>query len=175
MADRIDPDINSLNIEPISKTHVRSQFSCGKPQLDLYLQQHARQNNKSNISKTFVAVDEENVVQAYYTLSAASIEFEELPNNIAKNLPKYPIPAARIGKFAVNKNASRQGLGEKLLIDALQRIVNSNNQIAVKVILVDALDDDAKCFWLKFGFIELPESDLKLFLSIETIQQLFNK
>jgi len=165
--------LDSLKIEPISKAHVRNNFSCTKPQLDQYLRQHARQNNDNNISKTFVAVDTKNVVHGFYTLSAASIEFEELPKDFAKNIPKYPIPAARIGKFAVDENSSKQGIGEKLLIDALRRIENTSNDMAVKAVLVDALDESAKNFWLKYEFIELLESDLKLFLPIETIQQLF--
>ena len=171
MTDHLD----SLKIEPISKTHVRDKFSCRKPPLNQYLQRHARQNDVNNISKTFVAVDEKNVVHGFYTLSAASIEFEELPEDAAKNIPKYPIPAARIGKFAVDKNSSKQGLGGKLLIDALRRIESTSNKMVIKAVLVDALDEDAKGFWLKYEFIELPQRDLKLFLPIETIQQLFNK
>lgn len=169
MTDYLEP----LKIEPISKAHVRNKFSCGKPQLGLYLMQHARQNDENNISETFVAIDRKDVVRGYYTLSAVNIEFKELPTT--KNLPKYPMPATRIKKFAIDKNSSGQGFGEKLLINALQRIVNTNNEneIAVKAVLIDALDENAKNFWLKYGFIELPESNLKLFLPIETIQQLF--
>lgn len=165
--------INELRIEPITKEHVRKSFHCGKPQLDEYIQRHARQNDEKNISKTFVAVNDENIVVGYYALCTSSIEFEELPEEIIKQLPSYPIPAALIAKLAVDDSLRGQGLGAKLLIDALQRILAASQEIAIKAVLVDAIDDDALAFYQHFEFIELPDQDLKLFLPIETIQQLF--
>jgi len=165
--------IGGLRIEPISKTHERKTFNCGKPQLDEYLHRHARQNDEKNISKTFVAVNDENIVVGYYSLCTSSIEFEELPDEIRKQLPNYPVPAALIAKLAVDENLRGQGLGSKLLIDALQRIMSASREIGIKAVLVDAIDDEALTFYQHFEFIELPDQDLKLFLPIETIQQLF--
>lgn len=168
MTDHID----ALRVEPISKTHLRNEFSCGKPELDHYLQRFARQNDEKNIAKTFVAVDADGHVLGYYSLSTASIEFATLPEDIRLSLPAYPVPAARLARLAVDTSMKGQGLGAKLLIDALQRIVGASQEIAVKVILVDAMDEDASEFYKHFGFIELPEQDLKLFLPIETVKQL---
>jgi len=165
-------EIEVLRIEPITKEHIRKTFTCKKSSLADYLHRHARQNDKNNISKTFVAVGGENTVQGYYSLSSTSIEFEELPEDITKNTPKYPIPAGLITKLAVDKNCEGQGLGSRLLIDALQRILITSEQLAIKVILVDAIDEEAKGYYLRFGFIELPGHTLKLFLPIETINQL---
>lgn len=160
-------------IEPISREHQRDAFSCGKPQLNTYLQRYARQNDEKNIAKTFVAVGDENKVSGYYSLCTASIEFEELPEEIRKQLPAYPVPAALIAKLAVDESFRGQGLGAKLLIDALQRIMAASNEVAIKVVLVDALDDEARDFYLHYGFIMLPGQDYKLFLPIETVAQLF--
>ena len=160
-------------IQPISKSHNRNQFSCGKPLLDDYLQYFARQNDEKNRARTFVAVDEENNVVVYYSLCTASIEFEELPEALARQLPHYPIPAALIARLAVDEKFRGQGLGAKLLIDALQRIVTAANEIAIKAVLVDAMDEEARNFYQHYEFIALPGQDLKLFLPIETIQQLF--
>jgi len=165
-------EIEALRIEPITKEHIRKTFTCIKAPLADYLHRHARQNDERNISKTFVAVDNENTVQGYYSLSSTSIEFEALPEGFTKNIPKYPIPAALIAKLAIDTNYERQGLGSMLLIDALQRILITSEQLAIKVILVDAIDEDAKGYYLRFGFIELPGHGLKLFLPIETIDKL---
>jgi len=165
-------EIKALRIEPIAREHNRKTFACKKQPLADYLHRHARQNDEGNISKTFVAVDDKNTVQGYYSLSTSSIEFEALPEDHTRNIPKYPIPAALIAKLAVDTNCEGQGLGSKLLIDALQRIFITSEQLAIKVILVDAIDEEAKGYYHRFGFIELPGHDLKLFLPIETINQL---
>jgi predicted N-acetyltransferase YhbS len=164
--------INELRIEPISKAHHRADFSCTKPLFSEYLKRFARQNDERNIAKTFVAIDDNNRVYGYYSLSATSIEFEELPEELTKQLPGYPIPASLIGKLAVDSGNEGQGLGSRLLIEALQRILSISEEMAIKVVLVDAIDEEAKGFYLHFGFIELPGHDLKLFLPIETIGQL---
>ena len=169
MKDRID----ALRIEPITKAHNRKAFSCSKPELTRYLHRHARQNHENNIAKTFVAVDAENTVRGFYSLSTSDIEFEQIPEAFTKSLPGYPIPAALIGKLAVDVAYEGQGLGSRLLIDALQRLLATSEQLAIKVVLVDAIDADTKGYYLRFGFIELPGHALKLFLPIETIAQLF--
>ena len=165
--------VQALRVEQISKTHHRDEFSCGKPELDVYLQRFARQNDEKNIAKTFVAVDGDDRVLGYYSLSTASIEFATLPETLRQSLPAYPIPAARLARLAFGTSMRGQGLGARLLIDALQRILTASQEIAVKVIIVEAMDEEAREFYKHYGFIELPEQDLKLFLPIETVQRLF--
>ena len=165
--------VKALRVEPISKIHHRDEFSCGKPELDVYLQRYARQNDEKNIAKTFVAVDSEERVLGYYSLSTASIEFAALPETLRQSLPAYPVPAARLARLAADTSMRGQGLGARLLIDALQRILTASQEIAMKVILVDAMDEDASEFYKHYGFIELPDQDMKLFLPIETVKQLF--
>lgn len=164
--------IVELRIEPISKAHNRKAFICKKSPLAVYLQQHARQNDEKNIAKAYVAVDDKDTVHGYYTLSATNIEFKECPKEYSKGIPQYPIPAVLIGKLAVDENIEGQGLGSRLLIDALQRILAASEKVAVKAVIVDAIDEEAKGYYLHFGFIELPGHALKLFLPIETIDQL---
>ena len=164
--------IDALRIEPISKLHNRKEFKCKKKPLTQYLHRYARQNDENNIAKTFVAVDNDNKVLGYYSLSTSSIEFKDSPEAFAKHLPHYPIPAALIAKLAVDSNIDGQGLGARLLIEALQNILAVSEEMAIKVVLVDAIDQEAKNYYLRFGFIELPGNELKLFLPIETISQL---
>jgi len=165
--------IEGLRIEPISKSHNRQEFKCKKHSLTEYLLRHARRNDEKNISKTFVAVNNENRILAYYSLCTSSIEFEELPDNLSRKLPRYPVPAALITRLAVESSLEGHGLGPELLVDALKQILSVSKKLAIKVVLVDAIDEEAKGFYLHYGFIELPGHDLKLFLPIETIAQLF--
>lgn len=167
-------DINGLTAEPIQKHHQRTAFDCGKPDLNEYLSRFARQNDVKNIARTFVAVDDDGVVKGYYSLCSSQVEFEELPDSLSTSLPEYPVPAALIARLAVDRNSSGQGLGAKLLIDALQRVLAASTEMAVKVVIVDAKDDEARSFYEHYGFIALPGQEYKLFLPIETIQALFS-
>ena len=165
--------VASLKIEAISRQHLRDRFDCGQPSLNEYLLRYARQNDDNNIAKAFVAVDNDNQVLGYYCVSSASVEFEELPEEITKGLPRYPVPAARIGRLACDKSMQGKGLGTRLLIDALQRINATSKQLGIKAVIVDALDQDTKKFYIRYGFMELSTQELTLFLPIETTNQLF--
>lgn len=162
-----------FKLEPIKKHHRRETFDCGDPAINEFLKKFARQNDERDIAKTFVAVDAEQKVLGYYSVSAASLEFSGLPGAVAAQLPRYPVPAARIGRLAVDRSVQDSGLGARLLIDALKRIYLSSGQVAVKVVLVDALNEPARAFYEHFGFIPLPGEQFKLFLPIETMAGLF--
>ena len=164
--------VASLRIGPIDAHHDRSSFTCGDDGLDDYLQRYARQNDQKNIARAYVAVDEAHTVFGYYTLSASKVGFEVLPEKIARKLPRYPVPAALIGKLATHVSVQGGGLGARLLIDALSRIVRASDEVGIKVVLVDALSDAAKAFYKHFGFIELPDQKMTLFIPIETIKKL---
>lgn len=162
-------------IEPITKQHNRNPFDCGNAVLNEHLKKYARQNDINNLAKAFVAVDDNPLVLGYYCISTASIEFETLPDKISKGLPRYPIPAALIGKLACDQSERGKGLGARLLIDALQRIIATSEEMGIKVILVDAIDEEAKSFYQHYGFIELDDQSRKLFLPIETAAQIFQE
>ncbi len=155
-------------IEPIQTTHVRSEFDCGHPFLNQYLEQFARQNDHKALAKAFVLVParERNPVLGYYTLTSSHITFDTLPGQFRKGLPKYPIPVARIGELAVDRQHRGQGLGTDLLLDALCRITRVSEQIAIRAIVVDPIDQKATSFYLHHGFQTLPQRRA-LILSIQ--------
>lgn len=151
------------------KTHNRNDFDCGEESLNEFLKKFARQNDKRGLGKTFVLIEEgKTEVLGYYTLSSGSVTFDEVP----ENLPRYPIPVAHIGRLAVDKKTKGQGLGELLLVDALQKISKIAEQMGIFAVEVYALNESARKFYLKYGFTELLDDTLHLYLPVKTIQKL---
>lgn len=164
-----------FHIEPLKKTHKRMTFSCGVPELDRYLQKLASQDIKRKVSTVFVAVAEDDPdILGFYTLPMASLSLADVPATLAKKLPLYPaVPAVRLGRLAVSESAQGKGLGQYLLMDAMQRAVT--NEIAWAVFLVDAKDDNARRFYQQFGFLSLQDNLNHLFLPRQTIEKAFGR
>lgn len=160
-----------IEIIPISKSINLKDFDCSVPDLNTYLSRYAIPNDKKNISKAFVAVCDTNPKKplGYYTVSMAQILFNDLPMEMQKGLPKYPVPAMRIGKLATDLSIQKKGLGELLLKDALTRAVNISSEVALHCVLVDALNERVRSFYMKYGFIPFLEKPLTLALPIKTI------
>jgi len=157
--------------QPIDKKHQKNHFDCGYPVLNEYLKKYARQNHEKGIAKTFVAIPESGdlKVNGYYTVSASVIEFESLPSSYKRRIPAYPIPSMLIGKLAVDNSVKGQGLGSELLADALTRAVRASQEIGIYAVKVDAIDLQAKEFYLKHEFIPFQDNPLSLFLPMATI------
>ena len=151
--------------------HDRESFDCGKSQLNDYLKKMAGQDAKKGYSKTFVATSEvENKkILGYYCTSASSIEFENIPQNLSKRLPKYPAPSMLIGRLAVDKGIQGKRLGERLLMHALNKAVRASLEMAIFAVRVDALDEEAKKFYLRYGFISFKDKELSFLLPMKTI------
>jgi GNAT superfamily N-acetyltransferase len=154
------------------KLHDRSSFSCGSPELDRYLRDFASQDIRRDVARVFVASGAESTVLGYYSLSAASFRRDDLPAEHAKRLPRYPVPAALLGRLAVDERVSGQGLGAHLLVDALERVRLASETLAVHAVILDAMDDSAAAFYRKFGFMMFPESGRRLFLPMATTRRL---
>ena len=162
-------------IEPLSSNHNRTVFCCGVESLDRYFQRQAGQDARKRVAAPFVLVDKSyGNVAGYYTLSAFAINIGELPPEISKKLPKYPVvPAILLGRLAVELNYRGRGLGELLLMDALHRCLQS--EIAAMAVVVDALDDTARSFYKHYQFQPFPASHYRLFLPMATIAQIFER
>jgi ribosomal protein S18 acetylase RimI-like enzyme len=164
-------DFQNLVIAPLNPTHDRTGFRCGVEALDSYLKKQAKQDIKRHISRVFVATKPDNpkVVIGYYTLSTLSIELNQIPEKLARKLPKHPVPAALIGRLAVNNAAQGQGVGKMLLADAIKRTLAVSDQIAIYAMVVDAINDNAKRFYEQFGFKRLSDDRPRLFLPLKSI------
>jgi ribosomal protein S18 acetylase RimI-like enzyme len=160
--------------EPLGPHHAREAFTCGSDALDVFLKRQARQEQDRNVSVCWVLPDpnEPGRIRGYYTLSAYSVKLTELPENVKKRLPKYEdMPAALLGRLAVDSNYRGQGLGEHLLLDAMQKVLTASETMGTLVLVVDAKDQGAAAFYQHYGFISFPSQELRLFLPVATIAQ----
>jgi ribosomal protein S18 acetylase RimI-like enzyme len=164
-----------VTIEPLDKKrHDRSAFSCGVPALDTYLQRQAAQDMEKHAAVVYVAIVEPPAIAGYYSLSQFSIDFVQLPDALAKLLPRYPtVPATLLGRLAIASSLHGHGLGETLLFDALHRSMVQSAQIASAGVIVDAKDERAAAFYRRYGFTAILDEDQRLFLHMNTILQMF--
>jgi predicted GNAT family N-acyltransferase len=161
-------------IEPLGDQHHRAAFSCGVEVLDSYLHRQAGQDTRKRAAVAFVATADGKTVAGYYTLSQYAIQLDAVPEEIAKKLPKYPmVPTTLVGRLAVSTEFRGQRLGELLLMDALHRSLVLSEQAASAGVIVDAKDESAVSFYRKYGFLDLPKVERRLFLPMGTVAQLF--
>ena len=163
-----------LVIEPLGPQHDRESFACGEPALDHYLRRRASQDTRRRVARVFIAAgNSPDEVAGYYTLSAASFEKDELPADVAKRLPHYPVPTVVIGRLAVSRAFQGRRLGETLLLDAINRVVRASATIAAYAVVVDAKNDAARTFYERYGFLGFASTPHRLFLPLTTFEKLF--
>ena len=164
----------ALHIEPLSDRHDRASFASGVEPLDRYLRQQAGQDARRRVASCFVLVgDGDRVPIGYYTLAATGIALAELPEALAKRLPRYPVvPATLMGRLAVDARHRQQGHGEFMLLDAFGRALRSD--IASYAFVVDAKDDKAARFYRRYRFRSLVEGGRRLFMPMAEIAELFS-
>ena len=155
----------------LSEQHDRAAFACGTEALDRYLRTQATQDIRRRVASCFVAVEvATGRLAAYYTIAAASIPTPQLPPEMIKRLPRYPtLPAVRIGRLAVDLRFRGRSLGAAMLADAASRALQSPP--AVFALLVDAKNDEAVAFYLRYGFQPLASQPRTLFLPMATAER----
>ncbi len=160
-------------IQRLNRGHDRTQFDSGVPALNDWLQRFANQHEKRDLARTYVAVllGEQRVL-GYYALSNHQVHYDALPEIQAKGLPQIDIPVILLGRLAVDRSMQGQGLGRFLLIDALRRAIHVADQVGVRAVEVDAIDQSAKGFYLKYGFVPLEDDERHLFLPMQVIRKL---
>ena len=165
---------NQIQFQALQDNHDIEGFTCGVDALDQWLKRVARQHISKGVSRTFVAIDPANPTQilGYYSLTAAEIDTDKLPRDVAKKLPRR-VPLVLLGRLATSVSVRGQGIGKLLLVDALKRIVEVSHNVGITLILVDAKDDQAAIFYRNFGFVPLPDTPHRLALPIATAKQVF--
>jgi len=161
-----------LKIVPLDGgVHDRSNFDCGQPSLNNFLQQQAQQAARRYGSKTFVLVhdDDEQTILAYHTTLFAQIEPGIIPQG---RLGRNPIPMLLLARFAVDRRVQGKGFGKILLVDVWRRAKVIAENTALYGVVLDAIDDDAEKFYQKFGFKALTDNPRHLYMPIGTILEL---
>jgi ribosomal protein S18 acetylase RimI-like enzyme len=163
-------------IELLEKRHDCDDFDCGSEALNQFLRQTARQHIQKGISRTFVLVDTEqpNIIMGFFTLSLCEVRSATLSPQLAK---KYPlqIPAVKLARLAVAQTFQCKGLGEILMVEAMQRAVIVADNAGGIDLFVDAKDAAAKVYYENYGFTSLEDNSLVMFLPLSTLYQNLNQ
>ncbi|MEE7626184.1 GNAT family N-acetyltransferase [Methylobacter sp. Wu8] len=155
---------------PITVNHELAGFDSGEPSLNEWLKKRVFKNHAPGPSRCFVLCAGADAI-AYYSLSAGAISHEGAPKTMRRNMPN-PLPVLLLGRLAVDKRYHNQGIGQALLRDAMLRAVNVAGDAGVFALLVHALSDQAKQFYLSRGFVESLLQPMTLFVTIETIRSI---
>jgi GNAT superfamily N-acetyltransferase len=146
----------SYRIRTLADGVETASFDCGEEALDLYLRRYASQDVRRDVARVFVLTKHDDLAAlGYYTLSAASISVDGLPEDLRRKLPRYPLPVALMGRLAIHRDHQGHGLASVLLVDALKRITAAGETLAISALVVDAKSDNAAAFYRHFGFLEL--------------------
>ena len=156
--------------EPLSEWHDLNAFDSGEESLDLWLRRRARSNQVSGASRTFV-VPLEGGIAAYYAISAFSIAAAQAPGLFRRNMPD-PVRVALLGRLAVGRAWQGRGLGRALVRDCAMRVANAADTLGIRGIVVHAISDQAKAFYLALGFEESPADPMMLLVTLKDVRDL---
>lgn len=150
----------------ITTDHDLSQFECIHDELSKWLKERSLKNQATRASTTYVVCAENSMtVIGYYALAAGAIDKKNAPGNIRRNMPS-PIPAIVLGRLAVHSQWAGKGIGRGLLKDATQRAIQLSQLLGARALVCHSLDDKAKAFYVKHGFVESPINPLTVMLGL---------
>lgn len=151
-----------------ARLHDRAGFSSGALALDRYLAQQAGQHQRDGIATTHVLTDDADPTRilGYCSLAAAQLHLHDLQPADRKRLPRYPIPAVRIGRLAVSRDAQGNGYGRLLLGHAMNCSLELRARLGIRLLLVDAKGGRAAAFYRNFGFQPITDDAMTLYLSL---------
>jgi len=164
-----------LRCERLCREHPRSAFSSGQPSVDAWLATHALQHQEKHLSVTRVLLDEQDGIAGFYTLATGQVDFSDLPPDIVKKLPRRALPVAVLAWLGVHRQYHRQGLGTRLLAQALADCRAAGETFAFVAVILDCVDDAAKAFYQRWDFREMPGRPMRLFLPFSALDKLMSE
>ncbi len=151
--------------EPLNGTHDISRFDCGEPSLDEWLKRRALANQGASASRTYVVADDQLRGLGYHTLAAGAVSHAQAHGPIRRNMTK-PIPVIVLARLAVDRSQQGRDLGAALLKDAVLRTIAVANEVGARALLAHTLNERAKSFYLRHGFVESPVDSLTVMLRL---------
>lgn len=151
--------------EPIHAGHILTPFCSGVDSMDNWLKQRAMKNQVTGASRTFVCCDNHSKVLAYYSLASSAVTTNIAPGRFRRNMPD-PIPVVVLGRLAVDQSLHGRGVGRALVRDAGLRVIQVAETIGIRGMLVHALSDDAREFYLRVGFEPSPMDPMMLMVTL---------
>ncbi len=155
--------------QPLTAVHRVNDFACGEPSLDEWLKRRALNNQQSGASRTFVVVDEADQVLGYYALAAGAVAHQLATGAVRRNMPD-PVPVLVLGRLAVDRRAQGIQLGAGMLQDAVNRAISVSQNTGVRALLVQALNEQARGFYLHYGFVPSPHNPMTLMLCLNSLR-----
>jgi GNAT superfamily N-acetyltransferase len=153
--------------QPLAADHRTEGFSCGEAPLDEWLRRRALVNQTTGASRTFVVSDDQGQVLAYYALAAGAVSHQESPGSTRRNMPE-PIPVMVLACLAVDQRLQGRQVGGALLKDALRRAAAVAHNVRVRALLVHALNEHARQFYIHYVFVASPVNPMTLMLALHT-------
>ncbi len=154
--------------EPLADTHELAEFDSGVPSLDDWLKRRARSNQVSGATRTFVVADGQRVV-AYYAVASGAISVGTALGRFRRNMPD-PIPVALLARLAIDRAWQGRGLGRALFRDCAARVINAAESLGIRGIVVHAISEQAKAFYLAIGFEPSPLDPMTLMVTLADVQ-----
>lgn len=154
--------------EPLAPHHRIAAFESGEQALDDWLKRRAASNQASGATRTFVACEGDAVI-GYYALASSAIAVEEAPGRFRRNMPD-PVPVVVLARLAVARSHQGQGLGRALFQDAARRVFQAADTIGIRGIIVHALTQEAREFYLRLGFDPSPLDPMTLMATLADIR-----
>jgi GNAT superfamily N-acetyltransferase len=153
--------------EPLADHHQLDDFCSGEPSLDNWLKRRARANQASGASRTFVTCEGNRVI-GYYALASGAIVVESAVGRFKRNMPD-PIPVAILARLAVDRTLQGRGVGRALFRDAARRVAYAADTIGIRGIVVHAISEEAKRFYLALGFAPSPREPMILMVTLSDL------
>jgi GNAT superfamily N-acetyltransferase len=149
---------------PLADHHQLGAFNSGVPTLDDWLRRRARANQVSGASRSFVLCTGD-IVVGYYALASGAVSAAAAPSRFRRNMPE-PIPVAVLGRLAVDQTLHGQGIGRALFRDSTLRVMQAAEAIGIRGMLVHAISEKAKAFYVALGLSESPLEPMTLMVTL---------
>ena len=154
--------------EPLTAEHAVGGFDSGVASLDHWLRRRAAQNQISGASRTFIVCDEAAVV-AYYVLAASAVAADAAPGRFRRNMPD-PIPVVVLARLAITRDHQGRGLGRALFQDSAKRVIHAADAIGIRGLLVHAISEEAKAFYVRLGLGPSPLDPMTLMTTVADLK-----